>query len=130
MSDPFLLYLERPTRQRYTQLVLEYAGPVGRLVRRLVPSAAADDIIQETFLALAATRKKREEIRNPRSFVLQTAVQLARNQKRASATRARHEETASRSRPRSYPSASDEAAGREAVHRLHEAIGSLPPQLR
>jgi DNA-directed RNA polymerase specialized sigma24 family protein len=99
MSDPFLLYLERPTRQRYTQLVLAYAGPVERIVRRLVPSAAADDIIQETFLALAATKRKRDEIRNPRSFVLQTAVQLARNQKRGAPHRAPHREKALRAWP-------------------------------
>jgi hypothetical protein len=54
--DASFLYLERPSRERYTQFVLAYAAPLKRLVRRLVSSDdLAEDVVQETILR---TRKK------------------------------------------------------------------------
>ena len=131
MLDPYLLYLEKPTPERYDRFVLLYWSPVERLVKRLVASSdLANDVIQETFLRLAKSKKRPDAIENPRAYVLGAAFRLVLEQARKAETRERHESQACRAAPRLHPSTSDIVMARESIERLHAALDSLPPLLR
>src|SRR2546426_1843449 len=97
----------------------------------MVPSAdVADDIIQETFLCLGVTKKQAEQIKNPRAYILGTALHRIQHRSRDASVRARHEEEASRLRSRLHPAAADEVIAKENFLRLHKALDSLPAPLR
>src|SRR5262245_54931462 len=92
MTDPILQFLEQPSRERYTQVVVAYLPAVDRLVRRLVRSDdLASDIVQETFLAIGRKKAAPGAIRDPRAYVLGMAFHLVQRHLRNAALRARHE---------------------------------------
>ncbi len=127
MTDPYLEYLERPTRERYTQFVVTYTPQIERLVRRLIASEdLASDILQETLLQLGKKRKRPDEIRQPRSYVLGVAFHLVQRHLRSAEARARHEERAGRMRPEICPPSSEHVMAMESILKLHEAIDALP----
>ena len=73
MKDPYLDYLDRPDRRRYTRFVSAYLDPLSRLARRIVGCPdVADDVVQESFLRLAEVKLDPAKLANPRAYVLRT----------------------------------------------------------
>lgn len=58
------------------ELYLSMRGGISRMVSKIVPPDDVDDIVQETYLRLRRVIVS-QEIRNPRSYLYQTARNLA-----------------------------------------------------
>ena len=134
MPDAYLDYIEKPNRKRFARLVIDYLDPVSRLVRRVAgDNEHSDDIIQEVFVRLAESGKKRRDanaVLSPKAYVLQAALYAAREHARRERTRLHHEREAGKRKVKTAPSVEEEAIAKEAVEGLYSAIDSLPEPLR
>ena len=128
MKDPYLDYLTFNDQRRYTRFVTHYLDPMARLARRLVQPALADDVVQEAFLRLAKGKLCPVAIENPRSYILRTVYNVAKNLLREERTRSRHEKKAMR--VRESLDGAEELIARESVRRVYEAIDRLEPDHR
>jgi RNA polymerase sigma-70 factor (ECF subfamily) len=130
--DTYLSYLRRPSRRRYERFVEAYLDAVHRVVSRVVSDpGTADDVTQKTFLKLAHGRIRGENLGSPRSYVLRTAVNLARDHLRRESVRRIYEERAGEMMARrTQPPPGSGLAEKESLERIHRAIDSLPGELR
>jgi RNA polymerase sigma-70 factor (ECF subfamily) len=113
---------------------------IWRSLRRLgLDEAAADDAAQETFV-VAAKKLEKIDLGRERSFLLSTAVRLAANVRRSRAYRDRREAAAAAPPPPPdesskeivsiAPLPDEQAAQRQQLARLDEALSNLPDDLR
>ncbi|HEX9875158.1 MAG TPA: RNA polymerase sigma factor [Gammaproteobacteria bacterium] len=70
--------VETSEREALVRAFLECRGLIGRLVSRIVRPHDIEDIVQETFIRSYEAARK-QTIRQPRSFMLRTARNLALN---------------------------------------------------
>ena len=60
----------------YNSIYLSIRGKLARVASRIVPPRDIEDIVQETYVRLCQVKKK-EDIREPSSFLMKTARNLA-----------------------------------------------------
>ena len=126
-----MAYLRSKDRRHYTRFVTAYLDPVARLAERIVGCPHdASDVVQEAFLRLADRDLSPDEIQSPRSYVLKTVVNVARNQRRREGTRVRHHLAASKLRANAERSTEQVVIERESVRRIYEAIDKLDDEFR
>lgn len=107
--------------------LLEHTGWVRRLARRLVrDAAAADDVVQETWLAALKARRTSDAPLRP--WLARVAANFARDRSRADANRAERERSTARSGLE--PSAAETAGRLEAQRLLVEALAALAEPYR
>jgi RNA polymerase sigma-70 factor (ECF subfamily) len=99
------------------------------LVARLGSRADADDVLQETFVCLARTRKKLATVENLVAYVFTTAQNEAARQVERQA-RAGRVRTALSLRSQFQEATKDDLASREVAEWVASALGRLDPELR
>jgi RNA polymerase sigma-70 factor, ECF subfamily len=108
---------------------------IWRSLRRLgLDEAAADDAAQETFV-VAAKKLEKIDLGRERSFLLSTAIRLAANVRRSRAYRDRREaapppDESSKEIVSIAPLPDEQAAQRQELARLDDALAKLPDDLR
>ncbi len=131
MSDPFISYLDRRDRVRFSAFVSAYIETVTRMARRIVPSEdMAEDVVQESFLRLSRATTKSANVKNPRAFVLKTVLNVARSILRREKTRSFHENRAGRERDLVEPSTAETVLSQEESQLLYDCIDQLPEEFR
>ncbi|HYP74997.1 MAG TPA: RNA polymerase sigma factor [Polyangiaceae bacterium] len=125
--DPFLLALAHGDRQALSAAYREHHRAVRTFACRLLgDESAAEDLVQEAFLALpAAVRRFRGET-SLRSFVIAVAVNHARHFVRAAARRRKHTQRLAGEPATATTTPDDRLARAELGDALFRSLDELP----
>jgi RNA polymerase sigma-70 factor (ECF subfamily) len=114
-----------PDRQLTVDHLLQEAAALRSLGRRLLDAAAAEDLVQETYLAALRGRSPNGAVG---AWLHGIAHKLALLMRRRNSRRQQREQAAAR--PASGPSAADAAASAELMQRIAAAVQGLPEVYR
>jgi RNA polymerase sigma-70 factor (ECF subfamily) len=120
--------------ESFTEVYLSIRNRLASIASRIVPPKEIEDIVQETYVRLCQVKKK-EEIRELRSFMMKTARNLALDHAKRSETRLAIS-TESFENPdlglinELYDETFDQAASEEEFAFFCEAVRGLPVQCR
>ena len=120
--------------ENITETFLGMRGRLASLASRIVPPKEIEDIVQETYVRLCQVKKK-EDIREPRSFMMRTARNLALDHVKRSESRLA-DSVESLENPEIllsdelYDQTYDEVASAEEFSFFCEAVRALPLQCR
>jgi len=113
-----------------TALYLAYRKElVNRLSRIVLCRETAQDIVQESFFALARTAAA-EPVGQPRAFLHRTATNLAFDHLRHAKVVERHEESQAHEEEPLHPSTESEVSKAQWLEMLRQAVSELPPRCR
>src|SRR5579871_721555 len=111
-------------------LVADYGSIDRRLTRRLGSADLASDVLQETYLRIESIDEI-GSIRNPAAYVLQIALNIARDRRRAENRRLTAEEVdCLLDIPDDRPDPEHEVEKRSELNLLRQAIAQLPERRR
>jgi len=129
-TDLVRAFLERRDEGAFRQLVERHAAPVLRTAHRITGDpAAAEDALQETFLAVMRRLSRYDPRRSFRAWTLGIAVKCARKAVRGRVRRRRREEEREMSIPH-QPAPEEQAHRREIDALLAAALEELPAPRR
>lgn len=119
-------------QESYSNVYLAIRGQLARAVSRIVPPKDIEDIVQETYVKLCQVKKK-DEIREPRSFLMATARNLALDHVKKAESRlaisVEEDEDFDRDKA-GYDQTFSQAASDEEFTFFCEAVRKLPVQCR
>jgi RNA polymerase sigma factor (sigma-70 family) len=118
------------TKTLRDMLIADYGSIDRRLTRRLGSADLASDVLQETYLRIESIDEI-GSIRNPAAYLLQIALNIARDHRRAENRRLTTEEVDRLlDIPDDRPSPEHEVEKRSEVNLLRRAIAQLPERRR
>ena len=117
-----------------TEVYLSMRGRLARLASCIVPPKEIEDIVQETYVRLCQVKKK-EEIKEPRSFMMRIAKNLALDYSKRSESRLAESTDSFESldlglADNLYDETCDRVASEEEFVLFCDAVRSLPVQCR